>query len=254
MKPLIKYLLFLLPFTFLYALPVNKYSIDYQVSNYSRVRVAHEFAAPVIKKLFNAKGLNVKKNKVFFRAYKYEKVLELWAFDKEKDQYVLLKSYPICALSGDWGPKRQQGDRQVPEGFYRISHFNPKSKFYLSMQINYPNESDKIRTTNPKDPGNYIMIHGKCASIGCISIQDNPIEELYWLCLQRHNAGQRTIPVHIYPCRLDAFRYKLKKYLDKDNTEMIAFWEELEAVHQYFDKHRKLPKIKVGKNGAYSIR
>jgi len=46
--------------------------------------------------------------------------------------------------SGKLGPKRQQGDMQIPEGFYHISGFNPASNFYLSLRINYPNPSGAL--------------------------------------------------------------------------------------------------------------
>ena len=54
-------------------------------------------------------------------------------------------SYPICAGSGDLGPKRERGDGQVPEGLYEIDRFNPTSRYHLSLRVNYPNLSDRLR-------------------------------------------------------------------------------------------------------------
>ncbi len=61
-----------------------------------------------------------------------------------KNLLSLFKTYKVCALAGTLGPKRMEGDYQVPEGFYYINEFNPQSNYYLSLGINYPNESDKV--------------------------------------------------------------------------------------------------------------
>ena len=80
--------------------------------------------------------------------------------------------------SGTTGPKRLQGDFQVPEGFYHINEFNPNSNYHLSMGLNYPNSSDRILSDSLR-PGGEIYIHGSCVSVGCIPLNDDEIEELY---------------------------------------------------------------------------
>jgi len=59
-----------------------------------------------------------------------------------------LKTYPMCRWSGQLGPKKHQGDRQVPEGFYAITpgQLNPNSHYYLSMNVGYPNAYDRAWT------------------------------------------------------------------------------------------------------------
>lgn len=42
------------------------------------------------------------------------------------------------------GAKREEGDGKTPEGDYFICTKNAKSKFYLSMGISYPNETDAL--------------------------------------------------------------------------------------------------------------
>src|SRR5271156_2673244 len=54
------------------------------------------------------------------RAYKKEAELEIWKM-KSDGQYALLKTYPMCRWSGQLGPKKREGDMQVPEGFYTIA-------------------------------------------------------------------------------------------------------------------------------------
>jgi murein L,D-transpeptidase YafK len=91
--------------------------------------------------------------------------------------------YPVQGQSGTLGPKLREGDRQVPEGLYRIEGFNPNSTFYVSMRVNYPNEWDRehAEAEGRKNLGGDIYIHGQSASIGCLAMGDPAIEELFTL-------------------------------------------------------------------------
>jgi len=113
---------------------------------------------------------------------KQEKRLEVWS---EGDGGVPrhVADYPVCAISGDYGPKLRRGDRQVPEGVYSILYLNPNSKYHLSMKLNYPNPFDRTMAESEgrTDLGGNIFIHGDCRSIGCIAMGDAAIEELYRL-------------------------------------------------------------------------
>ncbi len=104
-------------------------------------------------------------------AFKEERRLEVWGDGR------LLKSYPILAASGGPGPKRQEGDRQVPEGVYRLTTLNPRSRFHLSIRVDYPDAEDRRQGCTGSD----IYIHGGAASIGCIAVGDPAIEEIYGL-------------------------------------------------------------------------
>jgi murein L,D-transpeptidase YafK len=113
--------------------------------------------------------------------FKAEKQLEIWA--EQQTTWLFIRSYPILAASGVAGPKLREGDRQVPEGIYRINFLNPNSRYHLSMQIDYPNAFDRHKAAleNRTDLGGEIFIHGKAASIGCLAIGDEAIEELFVL-------------------------------------------------------------------------
>ena len=55
---------------------------------------------------------------IYIRAFKYDRQLEIWVKGESSNEpYKLFKSYKICMQSGTMGPKRMQGDYQVPEGF-----------------------------------------------------------------------------------------------------------------------------------------
>jgi murein L,D-transpeptidase YafK len=132
---------------------------------------------------------------IYLRVFKSEQELEIWIQDSTA--FRLFRTYPICRVPGLLGPKRKEGDLQVPEGLYWIEVFNPKSTYHLSLGINYPNASDRI-LADPKTPGGEIYIHGDCVSVGCIPITDEKIREVYLLALEAKNAGQNQIPVHIF--------------------------------------------------------
>ena len=112
---------------------------------------------------------------------KHERQLEVWGELHKK--WSKIGTYPFTAFSGQLGPKIEEGDRQIPEGIYKITHLNPKSKFHLSLRVNYPNEFDKKIAKQEKRTGlgGDIMIHGSNVTIGCIPIGDESIEELYML-------------------------------------------------------------------------
>lgn len=117
---------------------------------------------------------------------KTEKMLDVYVHTSEsetEDQPVHLKSYPILAASGTLGPKLREGDHQVPEGIYRITFLNYKSRFHLSLRLDYPNEFDRQKAfADQRDTlGSDIMIHGKASSAGCLAVGDTAIEELFAL-------------------------------------------------------------------------
>lgn len=94
-----------------------------------------------------------------------------------------LRSYPVLAASGGPGPKLRESDRQVPEGIYRLTAFNPNSSYPLSIRVDYPNADDRrvARAEGRERLGGDIYIHGKAVSIGCLAIGDEAVEELYVL-------------------------------------------------------------------------
>lgn len=145
---------------------------------------------------FAAAGVAYPPADVTLLAVKESAELEVWAGSGLIFQRVL--TYDIRALSGVAGPKLREGDRQVPEGIYRIEGLNPNSSFHLSMKLNYPNSFD-LRQANAEgrtEPGTNIFIHGKASSIGCLAMGDPAIEELFVLA---HDVGKGNIKVVIAP-------------------------------------------------------
>lgn len=129
-------------------------------------------------------------------ATKEEKELELWA--RNEGDFKFIRSYPIRKASGGPGPKLREGDKQVPEGIYRITHLNPNSQFHLSMGLNYPNSFDLVRARKEgrSNLGGSIFIHGKAESTGCLAVGDIAIEELFVLV---NAIGTEQVSVIIAP-------------------------------------------------------
>lgn len=164
---------------------------------------------------------------VIFRAYKKEAEFEIWK-QKSDGQYALLKSYPMCRWSGQLGPKKREGDRQVPEGFYAISpgQLNPNSSYYLSFNVGYPNAYDRAWDRS----GGSIMVHGICSSAGCFSMTDPQIGEIYAIAREAFSGGQREIQFQSYPFRMTT-QNLAKERLDSN----IAFWKELKNGSDHFE-------------------
>jgi murein L,D-transpeptidase YafK len=204
-----------------------------------------------LQKQFAAKGLTWPAKYLYIRSFKFDAQLEVWAKNEAKQPYKLFKTYRVCALAGTLGPKRMQGDYQVPEGFYYINEFKPNSTYHLSLGLNYPNASDKILSDSLK-PGGDIYIHGSCVTVGCIPLTDNQIEELYLLAAYAQDGGQDFIPVHIFP-----IRYSNKQsagylaQLTKADATLKTFAERLESVYDHFELTRQLPVIMTNNNGDY---
>lgn len=206
-----------------------------------------------LKRLFRERGLTYPAHETFIRIFKRERLLEVWVREKDKPEFSLLKSYGICALAGQAGPKREQGDGQTPEGFYYIDGFNPSSDFHLSLHIDYPNRSDQI--LNPgKSLGGSIFIHGGCQTEGCMAVSDDAIKELYWLAVEATSAGQERIPVHIFPAKLtDQTLFKLVDVFD-DSPELRRFWANLKPTFDYFETSHRLPSVTIDERGRYRMK
>ena len=206
-----------------------------------------------LRKQIEAGGFSWPPKEMYIRSFKYDSQMEVWIRGNNSETFKLFKTYKVCAMAGTLGPKRMEGDYQVPEGFYYISEFNPRSEFHLPLKLNYPNQSDKILSDSMR-PGGGIYIHGSCITVGCIPITDAQIDELYLLAAVVKNSGQDFIPVHIFPIRYN--KEQSQEYLSriaKDNPSVQKFAEKLKLAFDYFDKQKQLPVIAINKKGEYLI-
>jgi murein L,D-transpeptidase YafK len=219
-----------------------------------RVREARELSEDGIMSMFHERKISYPADEIFVRVLKLERELELWVRPTNSDRFELLRTYPICALAGVLGPKRVEGDRQVPEGFYTIDLFNPNSSYHLSLRINYPNRRDRAANLAERPLGGDIFIHGGCRSDGCLAITDQGIRELYWIAVMTKGFGQQRIPVHIFPTRMhDGKEIRKIGRLKHFHPSVLEFWDSLKPGYDYFEKHRKLPDVDIDGRGRYRV-
>ena len=136
---------------------------------------------------------------------KSERKLYLYETVGGKEQ--LRKTYSIALGNTPTGHKRQQGDGRTPEGEYYLTHKNPKSNYYLSLGVSYPNISDadaglksglitkaqhqeivsailsKAKPPQNTKLGGDIFIHGGGKTndwtLGCVALENEDIKELF---------------------------------------------------------------------------
>ena len=138
-------------------------------------------------------GIQYPPKRIYLLAFKQERILEVWGANA-RGRYARLATYPILAASGGPGPKRRAGDRQVPEGLYRITHLNPLSQFHLSLRVDYPNSDDTVNAIVPRNRmGGDIYVHGNNVSIGCIALGDSVIEKVFCLTALAGPSSRRIL-------------------------------------------------------------
>lgn len=146
---------------------------------------------------FKRAGVDYPPRELTLLGLKAERRLEVWAPDRRGTNH-LIRSYDIQAASGSRGPKLREGDRQVPEGVYRLVMMNPNSDYHLSIKLDYPNSFDRFQAAmdGRNHLGGDIFIHGKAVSAGCLAMGDLPIEELFVLV---GHVGKERVKVVIAP-------------------------------------------------------
>jgi murein L,D-transpeptidase YafK len=178
-----------------------------------------------------------KDSPILVRVFKEESELEVWKQDTT-GRYALLKVYPICRWSGELGPKKVQGDRQAPEGFYAITPglMNPNSNYYLAINTGFPNAYDKANNYT----GAFLMIHGDCSSAGCYAMTDEQIGEIYSLAREAILGGQKQFQIQAYPFRMTAANLARHR-----NNPNMPFWKMLKEGNDHFEVTHLEPKVDV---------
>jgi len=110
----------------------------------------------------------------------------------------VLRTYHISLGLQPAGAKERSGDFRTPEGSYRLQRRNPRSDYFLSIQVSYPNDDDRTRARrNGWKAGGSIMVHGLPNNLkfptryyvgqdwtdGCIALSNSDMLE-FWLIVQ----------------------------------------------------------------------
>lgn len=194
---------------------------------------------PVPTKLVSAmksKGMRIS-DPVMIRIFKQESELEIWKRGSS-GKFALLKTYPMCRWSGQLGPKKTEGDRQAPEGFYHVTKgmLNPASDYFLSFNLGFPNTYDRAfgRT------GTALMVHGACTSSGCFALTNDGVGEIYAVVREALDAGQEAVQVQSFPFRMTPQNMAMNR-----GDPNMEFWRNLEEGADHFEATRQPPKVAV---------
>jgi murein L,D-transpeptidase YafK len=203
----------------------------------STLDLAEKATQPVPAKLVNtmrAKGMSPS-DPILVRIFKEESELEIWKREKS-GRYALLKTYPMCRWSGKLGPKTRSGDRQAPEGVYRISAgmLNPNSQYYLSFNIGYPNKLESALGYS----GEALMVHGACSSSGCYALTDDGVSEIYAVAREALKGGQSAFQVQAFPFRMTPRNMAAHRQDPND-----GFWKQLKQAYDLFEVTRRPPEV-----------
>ena len=198
--------------------------------------------SPEMVALMEKKGVAAS-SPVLIRTYKKEAEFEIWKM-RSDGRYVHVKTFPMCRWSGQLGPKTREGDRQVPEGFYRITpgQMNPTSQYYLSFNVGYPNAYDRAQGAS----GGSIFVHGACSSAGCFSMTDGQIDQIYAVAREAFSGGQQSIQMQSYPFKMTP--ENMAKYRNDSN---IGFWRQLKEGADNFEVSKQ--DVTVGVCGRHYV-
>ena len=133
--------------------------------------------------------------------HKNERRLELYSNGE------MARAYRVGLGTSPVGDKVRQGDRRTPEGEFYVCIKNPKSNYYLSLGLSYPNEEDagrglrdglidraaynrivnaiRSRRKPPQNTalGGDIFIHGHGSASdwtwGCVALDNRDIKDLF---------------------------------------------------------------------------
>lgn len=219
---------------------------------YERVKAAYRDKEDMVTKKLKEQNLDINNFHILITVFKSEQELVVYAKNKNEQKYKKLISYPVCASSGELGPKRMMGDGQVPEGFYYIEKYNPSSSYYLSLGLSYPNKSDKLKST-AKNLGGDIFIHGECVTIGCMPMTNDKIKEIYIYAIQAKQNGQQKVPVYIFPFKFTEPNIAKYKEYYKNNKLLLDFWDNLKTGYDQFHSALQELNVKVDNKGNYQF-
>ena len=172
---------------------------------------------------------------VHIRIFKRERRLEVW-LRQASGRFARFSDYDICRFSGELGPKLKEGDRQAPEGFYRVakSQLNPNSRHHLSFNLGFPNAFDRQLGRT----GSALMVHGGCSSIGCYAITDASVDQVYAMVEAALEQGQDAVDVHVFPFELTA-----SALAAEGGHTWVRFWRNLKQGHDRFIAEGVPPRV-----------
>jgi murein L,D-transpeptidase YafK len=211
-----------------------------------RVEEVRRRVLPSLQAEVQARGLMVGAP-VFLRSFKESFEIEVWLEPGPGRAFEHFRTYRTASWGpGSLGPKLKEGDLQSPEGFYAVGlgQLNPRSAYHLAFNVGYPNALDAALGRT----GSFIMVHGGEASIGCLAVTDESIEEIYLLVEAALRAGQSAIELHLFP-----FRPTPARLSRATGHPSLGCWRNLGEGYDFFERGKRPPRVFV-ENGRYGFR
>lgn len=153
-------------------------------------------ARELLRERCKAAGISYPPKRLTLIGLKQERLLLLFGGN---DGMKLIGSFPLVSYSGVLGPKLKQGDLQIPEGVYRITHL--ESHNMLALGVNYPNQLDRINAAadHRTKLGGDILVHGGSLSTGCLVVSNEDMELVF---VAVNDVGCANTELIIAPCDL----------------------------------------------------
>lgn len=170
-------------------LPRETHSVDDRLAEFgstARMRLLPAFLRA---------GVPYPPEKIVLVGLKEERRIQIYAAGHD-GKFRFIADRPILAAAGGPGPKLRAGDRQVPEGIYRIRYLNPNSVAYVSLMIGYPNKFDRehAKADGRTNLGGDIVLHGPTpGTAGCLALKENAIEDIFTLVADSGVSNARII-------------------------------------------------------------
>ena len=84
-------------------------------------------------------------------------------------------------------------------------------------------------------------------------LTDDKIKEVYLIAVEARSGGQQKIPVHVFPCRMNAAGMRSLEAEFSESKSLLLFWKNLQKGYNYFEEKNAIPDVSVDKSGRYSF-
>lgn len=209
-------------------------AMQYQLSLAKTIETIRKPVKERLLPYFRKAHISYPPSAVTLICFKEEKVLIVFARNGSGKMKQIIV-YPIVGTSGSAGPKLKEGDRQIPEGFYKITGLQPNSIAHLALRVDYPNKFDRANAVKDRrtNLGGDIEIHGHWFSTGCLAMGDPIIEDLFLLA---HDTGCENINFIVAPC--DLTMHKPDVEFNKQPSWLPELYKQLKTTLKHYPFER----------------
>lgn len=186
---------------------------------------------------------------VFLRLFKKEQELELWMQARGHADFTLFRVYRLQASSLTPGPKRREGDRLIPEGFYyqTASQYREHDQSVgdrEEIDLGYPNDWDRL---DADVSGAAVLAVGASRDSVCL-LSAEDMAEVKTMIGAAFSSGQRVLRLHLFPFRMS------DEMMSREWNESSAsadFWMKLKEGYDFFENAGFPPNVTVDSSGYH---